>query len=67
MFKKVKKFELRGRICEVVAAERLINIRHHIWYKNGESVNIPKTTCRITFLFTFHFKLNITHLLTIFR
>ena len=39
MFKKVKKIELRGRISEVVKAERL-NISHHIWYKNVESVNI---------------------------
>ena len=37
MFKKVKKFELRGRICEIVVTERL-NISHHIWYKNDESV-----------------------------
>ena len=39
MFEKVKEFELRGRICEVAAAERL-NINHHIWYKNVESVKI---------------------------
>ena len=37
MFKKVKKFEFRGRICEVVETE-LLNISHHIWYKNHESV-----------------------------
>ena len=38
MFKKVKKFELRGRICEVADAERL-DESHHIWYMNDESVN----------------------------
>ena len=37
MFEKVKKIELHGCICEVVAAERL-NISLHIWYKNDESV-----------------------------
>ena len=36
--KKVKKFELRGHICEVFANERL-NISDHIWYKNDESVD----------------------------
>ena len=37
MFKKVKKFELRGRMCDVVA--KRLNISHHIWYKNVDSVN----------------------------
>ena len=32
--KTVKKFELCGRICEVVAAEH----KSHIWSKNVESV-----------------------------
>ena len=37
MFKKVKKIEFFGRICEVVAA-KCLNISNHIKYINPQSV-----------------------------
>ena len=50
MFRKVKNFELHGRICEVVATERL-NISTR--YKKNESVLIKRLmSFNVKFLFT---------------
>ena len=52
MFKKVKKFDLRGRICAVAATERLIRM-DILSGQNTECVNL--TCLCISFLLPFYF------------